>query len=138
MMPLSYDAVQVNFNCACNPHKDEGNLGLSLLLSGGEYTGGELVTEFGTFSAKYRGIIFDGSRITHSNLPIVGNKWSIVFFSIQIPDHKLHYYPDNFRTTFPYFRDRFLEHIPHKETLYFPNGIRKNVGKENEYLITFS
>jgi hypothetical protein len=137
-MPLSYDAVQVNFNCACNPHKDEGNLGLSLLTSGGSYTGGELHTEYGDFAAKYRGVIFDGSRIEHSNLPHTGHKWSIVFFTIQIPEHQKHHFPEGFRTTFPNYRDEFLPHIPHVETLYFPNGITKNKGKPTEYKIMFS
>ena len=137
MMPLQYDAVQVNFNCTCSPHRDEGNMGLSLLVSGGGYTGGELVTETGTYSANYRGLIFDGSRITHSNLPFEGNKWSLIFFSIQIPTHKLHFFPDGFRTTYPYFRNRFLENIPHKDTLYFPNGIVKNKGLPTERRIMY-
>jgi hypothetical protein len=137
MMPLQYDAVQVNLNCTCNPHKDEGNEGLSLLVSGGDYTGGELVTSFGNFSAKYRGIIFDGSQILHSNLPFVGTKWSIVFFSVQIPTLKQHFFPEGFRTTFPYYRNRFLEHIPHKDTLYFPNGIVKHKGTDHERRILF-
>ena len=137
-LQMQYDAVQVNFNCTCNAHRDEGNEGLSMLLSGGDYTGGELVTEFGTFSAKYRCVLFDGSKITHSNNPFVGNKWSLVFFSIQIPPHKQHYYPDGFRTTYPYYRSRFLETIPHKETLYFPNGITKHKGTPQEKHIAFS
>lgn len=138
LMPLQYDAVQVNFNCVCNPHRDEGNEGLSLLLSGGDYTGGQLKTELGDFSARYRGVIFDGSRITHSNLPHVGNKWSIVFFSVQIPEHQLHHFPTGFRSAHPTYRNAFLSHIPHNETLYFPNGITKNRGLPNEYKIMFT
>jgi len=126
MIPLQYDAVQVNLNCTCNPHRDEGNEGLSLLISGGGYTGGELVTEYGEFNANYRGIIFDGSKITHSNKPYAGNKWSLVFFTVQIPPHKQHLFPEGFRATFPNFRNSFLDHIPERDRLYFPNGFKRN------------
>jgi hypothetical protein len=132
LLPISYDAVQVNFNCVCMAHRDEGNEGLSFLCSGGDYEGGELITELGTYNAKYRGIIFDGSKITHSNnefraldtTPLV--KWTLVFFSVIIPPFKQHFFPTGFRQTYPYYRDRFLETLPERETLYFPNGINKN------------
>ena len=130
IIPISYDAVQVNKNCVCNPHKDEGNVGNSLLVSGNlngtEYEGGELVTEYGTYNAKYRGVIFDGAKITHSNAPItVGEKWSLVFFSVMIPPHILAkpYFTDGFRSLHPYYRNRFLDIIPVQETKYYPNGI---------------
>lgn len=131
---LQWDAVQVNKDCVCNPHKDKNNEGLSLLISGGDYTGGELVTSFGNFLAKYRGVVFDGSQIEHSNTPTVGYKWSIVFFSITMPPDPAGYFPALFRGQYPYYRDRFLDHIPERERLYFPNGIRKNIGKPNEYV----
>ena len=97
LLPISYDAVQVNLNCICAPHRDLGNHGLSFLVSGGNYTGGELVTELGTFDAKYKGLIFDGSQITHSNLPMVGSKYTLVFFSIVIPNCKKHFFTNDFK-----------------------------------------
>jgi len=141
-LPISYDAVQVNFNCVCMAHRDEGNEGLSFLCSGGDYEGGELITEYGNFNAKYRGVIFDGSKITHSNneFTLTGDvgrsvpfKWTLVFFSVIIPTCKHQFFPTGFRQTYPYYRDRFLETLPERETLYFPNGIKKkkNVIIEN-------
>ena len=123
LLPISYDAVQVNFNCVCAPHRDAGNYGLSFLVSGGDYEGGELITEMGDFNAKYRGLIFDGSAITHSNKTFSGTfKWTLVFFSVIVPSCKSTFFPIGFRTEHPYYRDRFLDTLPHKETLYFPNG----------------
>lgn len=123
-VPIPYDAVQVNFNCVCMPHRDVGNEGLSFLCSGGDYEGGELVTEYGSFNAKYRGVIFDGSKITHSNNEFTGTfKWTLVFFSVMIPACKQQFFPPGFKQTYPYYRDRFLETLPERETLYFPNGI---------------
>jgi hypothetical protein len=126
MIPIPYDAVQVNKNCVCNAHKDEGNEGLSLLISGGNYTGGELITSAGTFNAKYRGVLFDGSKIEHSNAPMTGNKWSIVFYTVLMPKDPKGYFAPDFRTTHPYYRNRFLDHIPERDRLYFPNGFKRN------------
>lgn len=124
LCPVPYDAIQVNRNCVCAGHRDEGNSGLSLLLSGGGYTGGELITEGErSWDCNRRGLLFDGSKITHWNLPFEGTKISVIFFSITIPAHKLHQFPEGFRETFPYFRDSFLEHISEKDRLYFPNGV---------------
>jgi hypothetical protein len=133
-LPISYDAVQVNFNCVCMAHRDEGNEGLSFLCSGGDYEGGELITEFGTYNGKYRGVIFDGSKITHSNNAFTLNgdggrgipfKWTLVFFSVIIPPCKKTFFEDGFRLAHPYYRDSFLSTLPERERLYFPNGIQK-------------
>ncbi len=123
MLPIQYDAVQVNLNCICNPHRDKGNKGLSFLVSGGDYEGGELETEYGDYDAKYKGVIFDGSKILHSNKDILsGFKWTLVFFTIEItPRHQL-FFPENFRTLYPYYRNRFLETIPADKLIFDPNG----------------
>ena len=131
LIPIQYDAVQVNINCVCNEHRDKGNLGLSLLVSGGDYTGGELKTEHGTFDAKYRGVLFDGSKIYHSNNEIKsGWKFTLVFFTIEITPRYKQYFPDNFRQLYPYYRDRFLETIPAELLVFDPNG-RKSRTKSN-------
>ena len=131
LCPIPYDAIQVNRNCVCAPHRDEGNSGLSLLISGGGYAGGQLLTEGAHFyDCNRRGLLFDGAKITHWNLPFVGTKISVIFFSVIIPTHKLHQFPDGFRETFPYYRDAFLEHISAKDRLYFPNGVHRK--KKNE------
>lgn len=123
LIPIQYDAVQVNLNCTCDEHRDKGNLGLSLLISGGDYRGGELKTEHGTFDAKYRGVLFDGSKIMHSNTPIIrGWKFTLVFFTIEITPRYKQFFPDNFRQLYPYYKDRFLETIPEHLLVFDPNG----------------
>jgi len=87
-VPISYDCVQCNENCQSGPHKDKNNVGLSYILSIGDYEGGDLVIQSpdGTETAHALlgtpGLIFDGSN-THYNTPHTGTKYSLIFYSIE-------------------------------------------------------
>ena len=87
-VPISYDSVQVNQNAQAGPHKDKNNVGLSYILSIGDYEGGDLVIQSpdGTETAHALlgtpGLIFDGSN-THYNTPHTGTKYSLIFYSIE-------------------------------------------------------
>jgi len=103
---MAYDGVQVNVNCVCGPHRDVTNFGNSYLISGGDYVGGELVVENEELDCKYKPLVFDGSKLTHWNKPIIsGFKWTLVFFSCVLPARYKHMFPENFRILYPNYRD---------------------------------
>jgi len=81
IVPFEYKAVQVNHNLECPPHRDKNNKSRSVLVSFGEYTGGDIVIEGIEYNAYHTPIEFDGCKMTHWNKPIHGNKYSLVYFS---------------------------------------------------------
>jgi len=87
-VPISYDSVQVNQNATAGPHKDKNNVGLSYIMSIGDYVGGDLViqAEDGTETSHALlgtpGLIFDGSCV-HWNTPHEGTKYSLIFYTIE-------------------------------------------------------
>ena len=81
IVPFEYKSIQVNHNLQCPPHKDRGNKSRSILVSFGEYTGGEIVVEGVEYNAYHTPIEFDGKKMEHWNKPIEGNKYSLVFFA---------------------------------------------------------
>lgn len=94
--PFAFDAIQVNQNMECKAHVDKGNLGLSVIVSGGDYTGGELVVEGEVKETRYKPLVFDGGKNRHWNNPITsGNKWSIVYFKISVPEIFRSKYPED-------------------------------------------
>lgn len=83
---IPWHGIQVNHNYQSEPHRDAGNCGDSYIVSFGEYTGGELcLGPSGEEIDTRGGFVFNGSQTLHWNKPIVGNKYSLVFFSITIP-----------------------------------------------------
>jgi len=79
--PFEFKIIQVNHNLVCPPHKDKANSSRSILVSFGEYTGGEIVIEGTKYNAYHTPIEFDGCKLEHWNEPIEGNKYSLIFFS---------------------------------------------------------
>lgn len=80
IVPFQWKSIQVNRNLVCPKHKDKKNTSQSILVSFGEYTGGEIVVEGVEYNAYHTPIQFDGNKLTHWNNPIEGNKYSLVFF----------------------------------------------------------
>lgn len=80
--PFEFEAIQLNCNVVCPPHKDPGNVGDSVIVSFGDYSGGELnIDDFGTYDTNCRPLLFNGAKYTHWNNPITdGTKYSLVFF----------------------------------------------------------
>jgi hypothetical protein len=79
---FAFSSIHLNKNVVCPLHKDDNNVGQSLLVSFGDYTGCELVVGDQVLDTKHRPVIFDGSRLEHMNLPtLVGTKYSLVFFN---------------------------------------------------------
>jgi hypothetical protein len=79
--PIPWNSIQVNKNLVCPKHVDKKNVGDSLLVSFGNYSGCNLVVNDIEYNTKHRPIIFNGSNFEHYNTDdLVGTKYSIVFF----------------------------------------------------------
>lgn len=77
---ISFTAIQVNFNYQTTEHIDKNNIGLSYSISFGDFDGGELVVEGVPFQTRLAPLIFNGALMKHYNNPIIGNRYSLVFF----------------------------------------------------------
>jgi predicted 2-oxoglutarate/Fe(II)-dependent dioxygenase YbiX len=77
-------------NYEAKPHRDKNNVGESLVVAWGDYTGGELVTvaDDGTeteYNIAYKPVIMDASKITHYVKPITsGTRYSVIFFKTKM------------------------------------------------------
>lgn len=80
--PFKYDAIHINKNVVCPPHMDSKNVGKSMLLSFGDYTGCNIVIDGTKYDANCNPIIFDGANLLHWNTDdLEGTKYSLVFFN---------------------------------------------------------
>lgn len=80
---FKYTSVHLNENVECPPHHDKGNIGDSILVGFGDYTGGMLCTEFGhMLDINCKPVCFNGSQILHWNTPIEKKgKYSLIFYT---------------------------------------------------------
>lgn len=79
--PFQWTSCHLNNNVICPPHKDSRNVGDSVLVSFGEYTGCNIVIDGIVMDARHRPIIFNGSNLEHWNTPdLIGNKYSLVYY----------------------------------------------------------
>ncbi len=79
--PFAFTSIHLNHNVTCPRHKDTNNVGDSMIVSFGEYTGCNLVIEGEIYDARYKPIIFNGSEKEHWNTDdLQGNKYSLVYF----------------------------------------------------------
>jgi hypothetical protein len=82
--PFNFTSVYVNKNVISPPHKDTSNVGNSLIVSLGQYTGCNLIIENIKYDAKYTPIIFDGSKYEHWNTDdLQGTKYSLIFYRVK-------------------------------------------------------
>ena len=80
---FKFDGVYVNKNVECKKHIDSKNVGESLLVGLGDYTGGETsiyLDKEHVFDIQNNSLIFNGSEIMHKSLPFKGTRYSLVFF----------------------------------------------------------
>jgi hypothetical protein len=79
-IPIPFTSIQINKNLVCPKHIDKNNIGLSYIISIGDYTGGELVINGIAYDTR-QGLVFDGSK-EHYNNSIIGTKYSATFFTL--------------------------------------------------------
>ena len=95
IVPFTYDSITINQNTVMGPHKDKGNLGSSLLITLGNYTGGSFVLEGVPQQTLYTPIVFNGDEKEHYAEAFQGTRFSVIYFKITIPDKFLSLYPDD-------------------------------------------
>ena len=82
---FKFNGIYVNKNVVCKKHLDSKNVGESLLVGLGDYTGGQSVLYINNkerkFHIKSQSLIFNGSEIEHRSLPFKGTRYSLVFFN---------------------------------------------------------
>ena len=81
---FQFTGIQFNYCYKIGPHKDAANVGESVLICCGDYTGGETCVDIDgevvKFDARLRPVTFDGSKYTHWVQPFEGTRFSVVFF----------------------------------------------------------
>jgi hypothetical protein len=82
---FQYTSIQVNKNFQCAPHLDKNNVGDSVILACGLFTGGELNIDGEKIDIKAKPLRFNGSKFIHWTMPFEGERYSIVWFSIKNP-----------------------------------------------------
>ena len=79
--PFDFNSIHLNHNVVCPKHLDSKNVGESMLVSFGDYTGCNIMIEGDKYDAKHTPIIFNGSKREHWNTDdLQGNKYSLVFY----------------------------------------------------------
>lgn len=77
-----FTSIHLNHNVVCPKHKDEFNIGDSLIVSFGSYTGATLVIDDKKVDTFKTPVVFNGSLLEHYNTDdLQGNKYSLVFFT---------------------------------------------------------
>lgn len=85
---IPWNAITVNQNYKAAPHYDRGNIGPSYLIAFGEYQGGELeILEEnsplkGVYDVCRKPLITDFSKLLHSVKGWIGNRFSLVFYTL--------------------------------------------------------
>ena len=77
---IPWTAIQVNHNYQTKPHIDKNNIGRSLNVSFGDFTGGELVIDGKAYQTKLHPLVFNGAFKEHYNHKINGDRYSLVYF----------------------------------------------------------
>jgi len=85
-VPEGWTSCVVNQDYVALPHFDSGNVGTSMIVSFGCYSGGELVVEEATgprsLSTYLTPTVGDFSKTKHYTKPLSGLKFSLVFFTL--------------------------------------------------------
>jgi hypothetical protein len=90
LCPFKFSSIHLNNNVVCPKHYDGKNVGESMLVSFGNYTGCNIVIEDVIYNARHTPIIFNGALREHWNTPdLEGNKYSLVFYKNEDVEKKL-------------------------------------------------
>ncbi len=79
---FKYNSITLNKNILCKPHKDRGNIGNSLIIGCGNYTGGNLVVDDIEYDIKGKPLIFDGSNQIHYNKDFKGDRYTVIYYNV--------------------------------------------------------
>jgi hypothetical protein len=96
---FEFESVIINKNFLCPPHKDTNNIGDSIIVGLGDYTGGDLIIEDEPHCILYSPLIFNGSENTHWTAPFLGDRYSVVLCKTKFKQFR----PLNFNIVIPSF-----------------------------------
>lgn len=88
LLKFTHSSYTINKNLTCLPHKDKNNVGNSLILSLGKFSGGNLIIEGVKFDIYHRPLLFNGAKCTHWTEPFQGTRYTIVFYNIKAKQKK--------------------------------------------------
>lgn len=97
----------VNKNFQCQPHKDGNNVGTSVIVGFGDYTGGQLAIKQGDieqhFDIRYEPLVFNGACYCHWVNEFEGDRYTVVMYikSWKPPNAKKAPVPDRSRPLSP-------------------------------------
>lgn len=83
VLKFTHSSYTINKNLTCLPHKDKNNIGNSLILTLGNFSGGNLIIEGKKFDIYHRPLLFHGSNLTHWTEPFHGTRYTIIFYNIK-------------------------------------------------------
>jgi len=72
----------INKNLLCKPHVDRHNLGDSLIIALGDFTGGHFDVEGQPFDVHHQPLLFNGALSVHATAPFQGTRYSIVLYNL--------------------------------------------------------
>lgn len=77
-----WNTITVNHNFECLPHYDKSNKSPSIILTLGDFTGGEFVVEGCPFDINWRPLVMNGSVCKHWTAPFEGERYSLIFYNV--------------------------------------------------------
>ena len=84
---ISWNAITVNQNFKCQPHRDLHNIGDSFLVGFGPYIEGKLKIHEGDLSGewdiRHKPIITDFTKVLHYVLQFGGDRYSLVYYQLK-------------------------------------------------------
>ena len=80
---FEFTSVQINKNFKCPKHFDGKNLGNSMIMALGNFTGGDLFVSGKRVDIKYKPFIFNGSLEEHWTDDFEGDRYSVVLFNLK-------------------------------------------------------
>ncbi len=82
---FKFNSVLINKNCQAEPHIDSKNIGNSIIITIGDFSGGGIYVEENIFQPRLfeirtYSLEFNGSFYKHWTEPFKGNRYSLIFF----------------------------------------------------------
>ena len=82
LIGIEANSIHINHNVICPRHLDSKNIGESVLVSFGDYTGCHIVIDELPYDAYCQPIKFNGAELIYYDTNnLIGNKYSLVFFN---------------------------------------------------------
>jgi len=84
---FKFSTIQYNYNSRASKHIDSQNVGNSVIIGMGDYTGGRLIIYDQNdkpqyYDIKHKFLRFNGSKFYHEVEPFQGNRLTLVFFNL--------------------------------------------------------